>query len=167
MSTFLVPSPLGRGVGRFSRLLSLHTLLQSTCTALKFGFINNFDLFWDHSHLFRPDGTHPNWWVNKMLTANLQHTVQSTSHAWLFIPFFPKHPPTQITVPPVSSPCQSHLSLTLAPESLPIQSIIIQADPDLSRTVSISNRVPVTVRCLPAKFNRNPKHRNINILTGP
>ena len=79
VSTFLVPSPLGRGVGRFSRLLSLHTWLQSTCTALKFGLINNFDLFWDRSHLFRPDGIH--WWGNKMLTANLQHTVQSTSHA--------------------------------------------------------------------------------------
>ena len=103
-----IPS-LGRGVGRFSRLLSLHTWLQSTCTAKKkqLGFINNFDLFWDRSHLFRPDGIHPNWVGNKMLTANLQHTVQSTSHAWLFIPFSPKHPPTQITVPPVSSPCQS------------------------------------------------------------
>ena len=77
-----IPS-LGRGVGRFSRLLSLHTWLQSTCTAKKkqLGFINNFDLFWDRSDLFRPDVIHPSWRGNQIATANLQHTVQSTTHA--------------------------------------------------------------------------------------
>ena len=71
-----IPS-LGCGVGHFSRLLSLDTWIQSTCTALKFGFIDNFNLFWDRSDFFRPDGMHQNWRGNQMLAANLQHTVQS------------------------------------------------------------------------------------------
>ena len=71
---------LSRGSGRFSRLLSLHTWLQSACTAHNIGFIDNFNLFWNRSPLFKTDGVHPNRLGSRMLAANLQHAVQSSPH---------------------------------------------------------------------------------------
>ncbi len=53
-SVFILgPIPtVGRGAGRFNRLLSLHGWLQSTCRAHHVGFIYNFNLFWDCLSLF-------------------------------------------------------------------------------------------------------------------
>lgn len=55
-------SVLARGVGRFSRILSLHTWLQSACRAHNIGFIDNFNLFRNRSSLFRST---PTGWVAK------------------------------------------------------------------------------------------------------
>uniref|UniRef100_A0AAZ1XRI8 SGNH hydrolase-type esterase domain-containing protein n=1 Tax=Oreochromis aureus TaxID=47969 RepID=A0AAZ1XRI8_OREAU len=57
------PTPTcGRGIGRFSRLLSLNTWLSSACVSHGVGFINNFDAFWERRHLFGADGLHLNAW---------------------------------------------------------------------------------------------------------
>uniref|UniRef100_A0A3B4GIV5 SGNH hydrolase-type esterase domain-containing protein n=1 Tax=Pundamilia nyererei TaxID=303518 RepID=A0A3B4GIV5_9CICH len=59
------PTPTcGRGIGRFSRLLSLNTWLSSACVSHGVGFINNFDAFWErrHQNLFGADGLHLNTW---------------------------------------------------------------------------------------------------------
>lgn len=67
--------PLGRGVGRFSRTLSLHTWLQLTCTARNIAFVDNFNLFWNRPAFFRRDGIHPNGLGSRILTDNLFYTV--------------------------------------------------------------------------------------------
>uniref|UniRef100_A0A667WYL5 SGNH hydrolase-type esterase domain-containing protein n=1 Tax=Myripristis murdjan TaxID=586833 RepID=A0A667WYL5_9TELE len=69
---------LGRGAGRFSRILSLHTWLQSVCTEHKITYIHNFDLFWERSSMFARDGLHLNTLGNRMLVANIQHAIQHT-----------------------------------------------------------------------------------------
>lgn len=69
---------LSRGVGRFSRILSLNTFLHSACRARNIAFIDNFNLFWNRSPFFQGDGVHPNRLGSQMLTANLLHAVQSS-----------------------------------------------------------------------------------------
>uniref|UniRef100_A0A3Q1HT76 SGNH hydrolase-type esterase domain-containing protein n=1 Tax=Anabas testudineus TaxID=64144 RepID=A0A3Q1HT76_ANATE len=71
---------LGRGIGRFSRILSLHTWLQSACKSQHLGFIDNFNLFWDRPSFFRNDGLHPSRHGSRMLAANIQHAIQCTPH---------------------------------------------------------------------------------------
>lgn len=71
------PTPTcGRGIGSFSRLLSLNTWLSSACNSHHVGFVNNFDVFWERRHLFGPDGLHLNRAGTRMLSANLTHGVQ-------------------------------------------------------------------------------------------
>ncbi|CAI5670854.1 unnamed protein product [Oreochromis niloticus] len=71
------PTPTcGRGIGRFSRLLSLNTWLSSACVSHGVGFINNFDAFWERRHLFGADGLHLNAWGRRLLSANLAFGVQ-------------------------------------------------------------------------------------------
>ena len=73
------PTPTcGRGIGRFSRLLSLNTWLSSACSTHKVGFIDNFDVFWERRHLFGPDGLHLNRAGTRVLSANLAYGVQHT-----------------------------------------------------------------------------------------
>uniref|UniRef100_A0AAQ5ZE09 SGNH hydrolase-type esterase domain-containing protein n=1 Tax=Amphiprion ocellaris TaxID=80972 RepID=A0AAQ5ZE09_AMPOC len=69
---------LSHGAERFSRLLSLSTWLQHTCTAHKLNFIDNFNLFWNRPGFYRQDGLHPSTLGSSVLTANIHHTVQST-----------------------------------------------------------------------------------------
>ncbi|CAJ1055557.1 Borealin%2C partial [Xyrichtys novacula] len=69
---------LGRGGERFSRILSLHTWLQSTCPTHNFGFIDNFNLFWDRASLFSHDGIHPNRLGSRMLSCNIQYMIHSS-----------------------------------------------------------------------------------------
>ena len=71
---------LGRGGGRFSRILSLNTFLLSACSAHNACFIDNFNLFWNRPSFFRPDGVHPNRLGSRMLAANLLHAVQLYPH---------------------------------------------------------------------------------------
>uniref|UniRef100_A0A8D3C3S3 SGNH hydrolase-type esterase domain-containing protein n=1 Tax=Scophthalmus maximus TaxID=52904 RepID=A0A8D3C3S3_SCOMX len=66
---------------RFSRLLSLNTWLQSTCHTHDFGFIDNFNLFWNRRSFYRPDGIHPNRLGCSFLAVNLQLAVQSAPPA--------------------------------------------------------------------------------------
>ena len=54
--TRLVSSWGWAGAGRFSRILSLNTWLQSACRIHNIGFIDNFNLFWSRLSLFRTDG---------------------------------------------------------------------------------------------------------------
>ncbi|KAM3584901.1 uncharacterized protein V6R79_011445 [Siganus canaliculatus] len=71
------PTPTcGRGIGSFSRLLSLNTWLSSACSSHHVGFINNFDLFWERRHLFGPDGLHLNRAGARMLSGNLAYGIQ-------------------------------------------------------------------------------------------
>uniref|UniRef100_A0AAX7U0Y4 SGNH hydrolase-type esterase domain-containing protein n=1 Tax=Astatotilapia calliptera TaxID=8154 RepID=A0AAX7U0Y4_ASTCA len=71
------PTPTcGRGIGRFSRLLSLNTWLSSACVSHGVGFINNFDAFWERRHLLGADGLHLNAWGRRLLSANLAFGVQ-------------------------------------------------------------------------------------------
>uniref|UniRef100_A0AAQ5Z8B9 SGNH hydrolase-type esterase domain-containing protein n=1 Tax=Amphiprion ocellaris TaxID=80972 RepID=A0AAQ5Z8B9_AMPOC len=69
---------LSRGAERFSRLLSLSTWLQHTCTAHNLNFTDNFNLFWNRPGFYRQDGLHPSTLGSSVLTANIHHTVQST-----------------------------------------------------------------------------------------
>ena len=68
---------VARGAERFSRILSLHTWLQSTCSIRNIKFIDNFNLFWNRSPFFKTDGLHPNRHGSRMLAANLQYTVHA------------------------------------------------------------------------------------------
>uniref|UniRef100_A0A3Q1HTF2 Uncharacterized protein n=1 Tax=Acanthochromis polyacanthus TaxID=80966 RepID=A0A3Q1HTF2_9TELE len=45
---------LGRGIRRFSRLLSLHTWLSTACRNYGIAFIDNFNLLWEHKDTFFP-----------------------------------------------------------------------------------------------------------------
>ena len=75
------PTPTcGRGIGSFSRLLSLNTWLSSACGSHQVGFVNNFDVFWERRHLFGSDGLHLNRAGARMLAANLEHGVQHANH---------------------------------------------------------------------------------------
>ena len=65
----------GRGAGRFSRILSLNTWLQSACRIHNIGFIDNFNLFWNRPSLIRADGLHPNSLGSRVLADNIQHAV--------------------------------------------------------------------------------------------
>uniref|UniRef100_A0AAQ5XKU6 Uncharacterized protein n=1 Tax=Amphiprion ocellaris TaxID=80972 RepID=A0AAQ5XKU6_AMPOC len=49
---------LSYGAERFSRLLSLSTWLQHTCTAHNLNFIDNFNLFWNRPGFHRHDRLH-------------------------------------------------------------------------------------------------------------
>uniref|UniRef100_A0A8C9WT67 SGNH hydrolase-type esterase domain-containing protein n=1 Tax=Sander lucioperca TaxID=283035 RepID=A0A8C9WT67_SANLU len=81
---------LGRGSGLFSRLLSLNTWLQLTCSIHRIGFISgripwttplgfidNFNLFWERGSLFSRDGIHPNTRGSQMLRGNLHHALHT------------------------------------------------------------------------------------------
>ena len=70
---------LGRGDGRFSRILGLNTWLQSNCRIHNIGFIDNFNLFWNRPSLFFTDGLHPNNPGSKILAANIQHAIQTAA----------------------------------------------------------------------------------------
>ena len=70
----LIPT-LGRGMGRFTRTLSLHSWLVSYCSAHKIVFIDNFNLFWNHSPFYLRDGIHPSSLGSSMLSDNIQHAV--------------------------------------------------------------------------------------------
>lgn len=72
---------VARGADSFSRILSLNTWLQSTCSTHNINFIDNFNLFWNRSLLFKADGLHPNRNGSRMLAANLQHAVQTATRA--------------------------------------------------------------------------------------
>uniref|UniRef100_A0A3Q1FHY2 SGNH hydrolase-type esterase domain-containing protein n=1 Tax=Acanthochromis polyacanthus TaxID=80966 RepID=A0A3Q1FHY2_9TELE len=70
------PTPTcDRGVGRFSRLLSLNTWLSSVCGSYNMGFINNFDAFWQWRNLFGADGLHLNSAGCRLLSANLTYGI--------------------------------------------------------------------------------------------
>uniref|UniRef100_A0A667XT94 SGNH hydrolase-type esterase domain-containing protein n=1 Tax=Myripristis murdjan TaxID=586833 RepID=A0A667XT94_9TELE len=71
------PTPTcGRGMGSFSRLLSLNTWLSSACNTHHVGFVDNFDVFWERWHLFGPGGLHLNRSGARMLSASLAYGVQ-------------------------------------------------------------------------------------------
>uniref|UniRef100_A0A672GPG4 SGNH hydrolase-type esterase domain-containing protein n=1 Tax=Salarias fasciatus TaxID=181472 RepID=A0A672GPG4_SALFA len=66
------------GAGRFSRLLSLNTWLQHSCSAHNLHFIDNFNLFWNRPALYRQDGLHPSRLGNSVVSGNIQHAVQTS-----------------------------------------------------------------------------------------
>lgn len=70
-----------RGIGRFSRLLSLNTWLQSVCSSHNAVLIDNFNLFWNRAPFFSRDGIHPSPHGSRALAANIFHAVTTNSHA--------------------------------------------------------------------------------------
>lgn len=71
------PTPTsGRGFGRFSRLLSLNTWLQSACRVHNVHFIDNFNLFWERGDLFTADGLHLNSAGARALSSNLSYWIR-------------------------------------------------------------------------------------------
>lgn len=62
---------LGRGMGRFSRLLSLHTWLSRTCPEHGLIFIDNFNLLWQRRDSFKYDGLHLNYRGSRLLSSNI------------------------------------------------------------------------------------------------
>lgn len=70
------PTPtFGRGCERFSRLLYLNTWLRSACQEHNVHFIDNFNLFWWRSDLFRNDGLHLNFAGANVLSMNLAYSL--------------------------------------------------------------------------------------------
>uniref|UniRef100_A0A3B3V567 SGNH hydrolase-type esterase domain-containing protein n=1 Tax=Poecilia latipinna TaxID=48699 RepID=A0A3B3V567_9TELE len=79
--TVFISGPIptsGRGSGRFSRILSLHTWLQFTCRTQDFAFIDNFNLFWNRGYLFMRDGVHLNNNGSRILKTNLNYCILTT-----------------------------------------------------------------------------------------
>ena len=70
----LIPT-LGRGMGRFTRTLSLHSWLVSYCSAHNIVFVDNFNLFWNQPPLYLRDGVHPSRLGSSILSDNIQHAV--------------------------------------------------------------------------------------------
>uniref|UniRef100_A0A3B3DLX2 SGNH hydrolase-type esterase domain-containing protein n=1 Tax=Oryzias melastigma TaxID=30732 RepID=A0A3B3DLX2_ORYME len=97
---------LTRGSTRFSRILALNIWLQSTSHKFRFGFIDNFNLFWNRPSFYRHDGLHPSPLGNSILTANIQHTVHCVKFDLLLAQkTHPEpSPPPQIPPIPLSSP---------------------------------------------------------------
>lgn len=66
---------LGHGIGSFSRLLSLHTWLQSECATHNVCYIDNFNLFWERASFYNRDGLHPNSLGARRLASNIFHAL--------------------------------------------------------------------------------------------
>ncbi|CAJ1050778.1 hypothetical protein D4764_12G0010930 [Xyrichtys novacula] len=77
-----------RGMGRFSRLLSLNTWLHSACPC-GFRFIDNFNLFWNRSPFYKADGVHPSHLGSRVLGDNFRHAVHHYRHHQLPLPSTP------------------------------------------------------------------------------
>lgn len=67
----------GRGIERFSRLLSFNTWLHSVCPSHNLFFIDNFNLFWERSSFFSRDGIHPSFQGTRALSANIFHALKT------------------------------------------------------------------------------------------
>ncbi|CAJ1079898.1 unnamed protein product [Xyrichtys novacula] len=85
----------GRGIGRFSRLLSLNTWLSSACSSHNVGFVDNFSAFWERRHLFGSDGLHLNRAGTRVLAANLAYDLQHTQLS--LSSHHPKRTPTDLS----------------------------------------------------------------------
>uniref|UniRef100_A0A7N8X2I0 Uncharacterized protein n=1 Tax=Mastacembelus armatus TaxID=205130 RepID=A0A7N8X2I0_9TELE len=76
--------PRTRGTEKFSRLLALNTWLSTACDVYSVHFIDNFNHFWDRSHLFKGDGLSLNKSGVKAFTSNLffflRHTPSTSRH---------------------------------------------------------------------------------------
>ena len=66
---------MGKGIELFSRLLGLNTWLSNACITHGIKFIDNFNIFWNCTERFRPDGVHPNRTGCRLLGAHLRHAV--------------------------------------------------------------------------------------------
>uniref|UniRef100_A0A9J8B607 OSK domain-containing protein n=1 Tax=Cyprinus carpio carpio TaxID=630221 RepID=A0A9J8B607_CYPCA len=75
-----ISGPLpARGTNMFSRLLGLNTWLQRSCNIKGVNFIDNFNLFWGHRQLFKPDGLHPNKLGARVLKDNFYFCLRHPS----------------------------------------------------------------------------------------
>uniref|UniRef100_A0A3Q2XB11 SGNH hydrolase-type esterase domain-containing protein n=1 Tax=Hippocampus comes TaxID=109280 RepID=A0A3Q2XB11_HIPCM len=79
--SIFISGPLSphRGMGIFSRILSLHTWLQTACRTHNVGFIDNFNIFWRRPSVLKADGFHPKKLGNRILAANVQHAVHHST----------------------------------------------------------------------------------------
>ncbi len=75
-----ISGPLpARGTNMFSRLLGLNTWLQRTCVIKGVNFIDNFNIFWGHRQLFKPDRLHPNKLGARVLKDNIYFSIHHPS----------------------------------------------------------------------------------------
>ena len=68
---------VGWGIGKWSRLFTLHTWLEQYCSVIGVPYINNFDMFWERSILFKNDGLHPNNRGSMMLSDNMSACLRA------------------------------------------------------------------------------------------
>lgn len=66
-----------RGAEKFSRLLALNDWLVSWCNEQNLLFVNNWNLFWEHTRLFRPDGLHPSSLGAELLSDNISKALHT------------------------------------------------------------------------------------------
>uniref|UniRef100_A0A9J8C9U4 Uncharacterized protein n=1 Tax=Cyprinus carpio carpio TaxID=630221 RepID=A0A9J8C9U4_CYPCA len=75
-----ISGPLpARGTNMFSRLLGLNTWLQRSCNIKGMNFIDNFNPFWGHRQLFKPDGIYPNKLGARVLKDNIYFSLHHPS----------------------------------------------------------------------------------------
>lgn len=67
------PLPSNQGIERFSRLLGINSWLSTACPLHKVNFIDNFNLFWQHRHLFTMDGRSMNAVGKALFTPQLNY----------------------------------------------------------------------------------------------
>ncbi|KAK3564373.1 hypothetical protein QTP86_017318 [Hemibagrus guttatus] len=66
-----------RGIERFSRLFAFNEWLQSWCQDQKLPFVDNWNLFWERSRFYRPDGLHPSRVGAADLSDNISRTLRT------------------------------------------------------------------------------------------
>ncbi len=76
--------PIDEDMKGFSRLCALNKWLLSWCKDHKLLFVNNWNLFWERSRLFRGDGLHPSRVGAELLSDNITRTLRSI---WLVSQF--------------------------------------------------------------------------------
>ena len=79
-ATIVVSGPLPTyrlGQERFSRLFALNEWLMSWCNEQRLLFVNNWNLFWKRSRLFRADGLHPSRVGAAVLSDNISKTLHT------------------------------------------------------------------------------------------
>uniref|UniRef100_A0A3B4ZJQ3 SGNH hydrolase-type esterase domain-containing protein n=1 Tax=Stegastes partitus TaxID=144197 RepID=A0A3B4ZJQ3_9TELE len=80
-SLFSGPLPsFHRGVGPFSRLLSLNMWLQSVCSVHNLVLIDHFNLFWERAAFFNRDGIDSSPQGSRALAANIRHAIVTIKH---------------------------------------------------------------------------------------
>lgn len=134
-----------RSTERFCCLFSLNTWLRFACTAHNLIFIDNFELFWDHSVFYRIDGLHPNSLGNSMLIANIKHTVQSATHDLIFTAA-QHNPPLESSSGPYEVISHTSTSASSSPW------------PHVSPPHPLTNCAKHTISLIPVMMNNRPLH---------
>lgn len=132
-------SPHSCGSGIVTRVLFLHTWLQSAYKTHSISFIDNFNLFWGRKSFFKSCVFHPNKLGGQ--TAKLQHAVLKQQPGdWLhcthapLLPLRPQLGTSSHAIAPPTGPSRHCLLLLLA-----LFSLLSQRDPTVPKTVRLNS----------------------------